>query len=145
MVRGGGGLHIHSSSTNGGGRQCCCLGYFVSQEQVWLIDELWAQQQAAMLCHLGPSQGKYCDRAFTFVPFPRLELDHTTGASPPQKTHIHMERRTDIENNPPRRIASCQATLSKKKKTFMFRVMLEKKTTKNRVRSSRDRNSLPAL
>lgn len=90
--RGSAELHIHSSTTKGGSRQRCCLGYFVSQEQVWLIDELWAQQQAAMPCHLGPSQGKYCDRAFTFVPFPRLELDHTTETSPPQNTHTHGEK-----------------------------------------------------
>lgn len=132
MSTGGGGgrlakLHIHSSSTNGGSRHRCRRGYFVSQEQVWLIDELWAQQQATVLCHLGPSQGKYCDRAFTFVPFPRLELDHTTGASPPQKTHIHTERRTDTENNPPKRLKSCQATLSETNKKFMLKVMLEKK------------------
>lgn len=44
--RGSAELHIHSSTTKGGIRQRCCLGYFVSQEQVWLIDELWAQQQA---------------------------------------------------------------------------------------------------
>lgn len=135
MGGGGGGgrlakLHIHSSSTNGGSRHCCCLGYFVSQEQVWLIDELWAQQQAAVLCHLGPSQGKYCDRAFTFVPFPRLELDHTTGASPPQKTHIHMEGRTDTENNPPRRLKSCQATLSTTKQKQTKKKKEERKKKK---------------
>lgn len=121
-------LHTHSSSANGVSRQRCCLGYFVSQEQVWLIDELWAQQQAAVPCHLGPSQGKYCDRAFTFVPFPRLELDHTTGTSPPKK-HTYTWREEQTHQATQRRLQSCQAIL--RKKGFMLRVKLEKKQSGN--------------
>lgn len=51
-----------------------------------------------MQCHLGPSQGKYCDRAFTFVLFTVSALPHNWSITP-QNTHTHMQTYTRGKTN----------------------------------------------
>lgn len=53
---------------------------------------LYAQQQAAMQCHLGLSQGKYCDRALTFVPFTVRAQPRDWDITPKTHTRRHKSQ-----------------------------------------------------
>lgn len=57
-----------------------------------------------MQCHLGLSQGKYCDRAFTFVPFTVSAPPHDWNITP--KTHTTGNTKTIVHVSP--HLSCCQ-------------------------------------